>query len=73
MLRKIFGVNYMRYVLVNSFLNLGDAPLGVGGCDGVEVAALCQRRPPGHVRMRWRGGSRSLSALSTQACKDAMV
>ena len=66
-------MNYLRYVLVNSFLNLGDAPLGVGGCDGVEVAALCQRRPPGHVWMRWRGGSRSLSASSTQARKDAMV
>ena len=67
MLRKIFGVNYLRYVLVNSFLNLGDAPLGVGGCDGVEVAALCQRRPPMYVGMRWCRGSRSVSALSTHA------
>ena len=60
-------MNYLRYVLVDSFLNLGDAPLGVGGCDGVEVAALCQRRPPGHVGMRWCRGSRSSSASSTHA------
>ena len=60
-------MNYLRYVLVDSFLNLGDAPLGVGGCDGVEVAARCRRRPPRHIGMRWCRGSRSVSASSTHA------
>ena len=56
---------YLRYVLLDSFVWLGCAPLG--GCDGVEVAALSRRRPPMHVGMRWCRGSRSVSASSTHA------
>ena len=62
---------HLRCVLLDILVRLGCAPLG--GCDGVEVAALSQRRPPRHVGMRWCEGSRSVSASSTHACRDAMV
>ena len=41
---------HLRYVLLDSCVRLGGAP--VGGCDGAEVAAQCRRRPPMLVRMR---------------------
>ena len=46
-----------------------------------ELSEICSReqfsesgrRSLGRWRMRWRGGSCSVSASSTQACKDAMA
>ena len=58
--------NLSEICSLGHFSKLGGAPLG--GCDGVEVAALSRRRPPRHVGMRWCRGSRSVPASSTHAC-----
>ena len=62
---------HLRYVLLDSCVRLGGAP--VGGCDSAEVAALCRRRRlPWHPRILTRIDEGVLAtAAAVTACLDS--